>query len=294
MSQASRGVPALVARRSPQLDEGAPHSSRPAAVLSHLRSSAWGVVKDGRLVSFLVLIGIWQLIATVLHLSQVVLPTPTQVAAAWWDVLLHGDLLGALGFSVEVTLIGFVISVLIGVPAGIGMGLLRRFRYVLDPYVTILLSTPYVAFVPVLLTWTGLGTKAQIAAAFLFSFPFIVVNSEAGIRELPASMVDMARSYEMPPLQIFRKVLLPGAAPFIFLGFRLGMSHGFKGVVIAELIISYAGIGGLVAEYGGAFRTDHLLAVVITALIAVLIINAIFRILHRRLMPWQVIREEGA
>lgn len=294
MSQASRGVSALLARHSPPAGGGALHSRRPAAVLTRLRAGAWEAIKDGRLVSFLVLVGIWQLIAMVLHLSPVVLPTPAEVAAAWWDVLLHGGLLGALGFSVEVTLIGFGISVLTGVPAGIAMGLLRRFRYVLDPYVTILLSTPYVAFVPVLLTWTGLGTKAQIAAAFLFSFPFIVVNSEAGIREMQASMIAMARSYETPPLQTFRKVLLPGAAPFIFLGFRLGMSHGFKGVVIAEMIISYAGIGGLVAEYGGAFRTDHLLAVIITALIAVLIINAIFHVLHRRLMPWQVIREEGA
>jgi ABC-type nitrate/sulfonate/bicarbonate transport system permease component len=274
--------------------KGAPHAGRPVAALAYAGDGAWRVIKDGRLVSFLVLIGIWQVIATLLHLSHVVLPAPSRVATAWWDVLLHGDLLGALGFSVEVTLIGFGISVLIGVPAGITMGLLRRFRYVLDPYVTILLSTPYVAFVPVLLTWTGLGTKAQVAAAFLFSFPFVVVNAEAGIRELDASIIRMALSYETPPLQIFRKVLLPGASPFIFLGFKLGMSHGFKGVIIAEMIISYAGIGGLVAEYGGAFRTGHLLAVVITALLAVLIINAIFRMLHRWLLPWQALREESA
>jgi ABC-type nitrate/sulfonate/bicarbonate transport system permease component len=294
VSQASRGVQALVTRRPLTSGDGAPQSRRPAAVLTSAGSTAWAVIKDGRLVSFVVLVGIWQLIAALLHVSAVALPAPSQVATGWWDVLVNSNLLGALGFSVEVTLIGFGIAVLIGVPAGIAMGLVRRFRYVIDPYVTILLSTPYVAFVPVLLTWTGLGTKAQIAAAFLFSFPFIVVNSEAGIRELDASMISMARSYETPPLQIFRKVVLPGASPFIFLGFKLGMSHGFKGVIIAEMIISYAGIGGLVSEYGGAFRTDHLLAVIITALVAVLVINGIFRIFHRWLMPWQVFRDERA
>jgi NitT/TauT family transport system permease protein len=287
-------VQALVTRRPLTSGDGAPQSRRLAAVITSAGSTAWGVIKDGRLVSFLVLVGIWQLVAAMLHVSAVALPAPSQVATGWWDVLVNANLLGALGFSVEVTLIGFGIAALIGVPAGIAMGLLRRFRYVLDPYVTILLSTPYVAFVPVLLTWTGLGTKAQIAAAFLFSFPFIVVNSEAGIRELDASMISMARSYETPPWQIFRKVVLPGASPFIFLGFKLGMSHGFKGVIIAEMIISYAGLGGLVSEYGGAFRTDHLLAVIITALVAVLVINGIFRILHRWLMPWQVFRDERA
>jgi len=248
---------------------------------------AWQVLADGRLVSVIAILAVWQLVADLAHISPVVLPAPSAVISSWWDVLLHGDLLGALGYTVQSFAIGFAISAVIGVPAGIAMGLARRFRYVLDPYVTILLGTPFVAFVPVLLVWTGLGIETRIAAALLFSFPFVVVNAEAGVRDVDQSLVSMARSYEVPPLKIFRKVILPGAFGSIFVGLRLGASHGFKGVIIAELLISNIGIGGLVSEYGGAFRTDHLLAVILTALAIVLLINGLFQLISRYFLPWR-------
>lgn len=261
-------------------------------VLGRAGDWAWGVVRDGRLVSVLVLAVIWQIVAVTANLSVVVLPSPTQVITAWWDVLLHGDLIGAIGITLEALLIGFGIAVVLGVPAGLGMGLVRRFRYVLDPYVTILLATPYTAFVPVLMVWTGLGMTTQIVAAFLFSFPFVVINAEAGVRDIDASLGNMARSFEASPLQFLGKVVLPGAASSTFIGLRLGMSHGFKGVFLTEMLISYAGLGGLVTLYGSQYATDHLLAVVFTGLVFVLLINAVFEILHRRLMPWRRVTQQ--
>jgi ABC-type nitrate/sulfonate/bicarbonate transport system permease component len=248
---------------------------------------------DGRLLSLVAVLVIWQLITVVTGVPPVALPPPTAVAASWWDVLLHGDLIGALGYSLQSFSIGFAISVVVGVPVGLCMGLVRRFRYVIDPYVTILLGTPFVAFVPVLLVWTGLGIQTRIASAFLFSLPFIIVNAEAGVRDVEASLVSMARSYEVPNLRIFWKVVLPGALGSTFVGLRLGASHGFKGVIIAELLISDVGIGGLVNTYGGAFRTDHLLAVVFTALGIVLLINAIFALVSRYLLPWRVGQQQS-
>jgi ABC-type nitrate/sulfonate/bicarbonate transport system permease component len=251
-------------------------------------NAAWRVLADGRLLSFVGVLAIWQVITIVTGVPAVALPPPSAVATSWWDVLLHGDLIGALGYTMQSFAIGFAISVVVGVPAGLGMGLIRRMRYVLDTYVTILLGTPFVAFVPVLLVWTGLGIQTRIAAALLFSLPFVIVNAEAGVKDVDATLVSMARSYEVPNLRILGKVILPGALGSTFVGLRLGASHAFKGVIIAELLISNVGIGGLISEYGGAFRTDHLLAVVFTALVVVLLINAIFRLISHYLLPWRV------
>ncbi|MCW2929493.1 MAG: binding-protein-dependent transport system inner rane component [Actinomycetia bacterium] len=266
----------------------------PTSRLARTRSAAFQagraarrVVADGRLASFIALLVIWQLVTIVTHVPAVALPPPSAVVTSLWDVLLHGDLVGALGYTMQSFAVGFALSVLVGVPAGLGMGLVRRLRYVIDPYVTILLGTPFVAFIPVLLLWTGLGIETRIAAAFLFSLPFVIVNAEAGVRDVDESMVSMARSFEVSNLRIFREVILPGALGSTFVGLRLGASHGFKGVIIAELLISNIGLGGLVNVYGGAFRTDHLLAVVFTALVIVLLINAVFRLLSHYLLPWR-------
>jgi ABC-type nitrate/sulfonate/bicarbonate transport system permease component len=268
--------------------------AEPTTRLARTRSAAHqagraarGVVADGRLVSFIALLVIWQLVTIVTRVPAVALPPPSAVVTSWWDVLLHGDLVGSVGYTMQSFAIGFALSVLIGVPVGLGMGLVRRLRYVIDPYVTILLGTPFVAFIPVLLLWTGLGIETRIAAAFLFSIPFVIVNAEAGVRDVDESVVSMARSYEVSNLRILRDVILPGALGSTFVGLRLGASHGFKGVIIAELLISDVGIGGLVSEYGGAFRTDHLLAVVFTALVIVLLINAVFRLISHYLLPWR-------
>jgi NitT/TauT family transport system permease protein len=255
-------------------------------------AGALHVLTEGRLASFVVILVVWQLITVVTGVSAIAMPPPTAVASSWWDVLRNGDLLGALGNTLGAFLLGFLASVVVGVPVGLGMGMARRFRYVVDPYVTILLGTPFVAFVPVLLLWTGLGVETRIAAAFLFSVAFVIVNTEAGVREVSASLVGMARSYEATPMQTFRKVVLPGSLASIMVGLRLGMSHGFKGVVIAELLISDAGLGGLVSEYGGAFRTDHLLAVVFTGLAIVLLINALCQLLAKRLLPWRPVNRQ--
>lgn len=237
--------------------------------------------------SFIVLLAIWQLVTVVTRVPAVALPPPSAVVTAWWDVLLHGDLVGAVGYTMQSFAIGFALSVLVGVPVGLGMGLVKRLRYIIDPYVTILLGTPFVAFIPVLLLWTGLGIETRIAAAFLFSVPFVIVNAEAGVRDVDESVVSMARSYEVSNIRTLWDVILPGALGSTFVGLRLGASHGFKGVIIAELLISDVGIGGLVSEYGGAFRTDHLLAVVFTALVIVLLINAVFRLISHYLLPWR-------
>lgn len=289
-------VAGALARRSPTvgIDRSGQASPRRQRARTSPLARLRRLVLDGRLASFLVLIALWELFAKTAGLSPVVMPAPTAVVTSWWDVLLHGGLLSALGFSLEATVIGFGISILLGVPAGLAMGLFRRFRYVLDAYMTILLATPYVAFVPVLIVWTGLGLKTQILAATLFSIPFVVVNTEAGVRDVEATTLSMARSFECRPVHVFAKVVLPGALSSIFVGFRLGMSHGFKGVILAEMIISYAGLGGLVAEYGGAFRTDHLLAAIFTALVSVIVINAVFEFLHRRLLPWRVANRQTA
>jgi ABC-type nitrate/sulfonate/bicarbonate transport system permease component len=247
----------------------------------------WGWLSDGRLLSFVVLLGLWQLVAQISHINPVVLPAPARILAAWGDSLARYNLLGAVGFSLETLVPGFAAAALVGIPLGIGMGLSRYVHEVFDTYVTILLSTPIVVLVPVLIVWFGLGELTRMAAAFIFAFPLIVLNSQAGVRRVSASLVEMARSFEAPPGVLFRKVVLPGALPAIMVGLRLGITHAVKGVIIAEMLMAMSGLGGLIESFGGAYRSGHLLAVVFTALIIVLAVTQCFQWLERRLTPWQ-------
>lgn len=245
------------------------------------------VALDSRVVSFVAILVLWQLIAKVSGVNPVALPPPTQVAVGWWQIAANGQLWTALGQTAESLGIGFGAAAVSGIALGVVMGLVRSVRYIVDPWVTILLGTPFVAFVPVLIIWTGIGMETRIVASFLFSFPLVVVNSQAGSRDVNISLVEMAQSYEATRLQTFTKIILPGALPSILVGLRQGLAHAIKGVVIAEMLTTATqGLGGLVNLYGSAFRTNILLGVIFTGLLVVLLANAVFDLLYRMIVRW--------
>lgn len=238
--------------------------------------------RDGRLLSVLVLLGLWQLTTWAGHLNPLLLPSVTSVAGDWVHLVTDGELPSALGSTLQMLLIGFGIAALAGVPLGLAMGIMRHLRFAVDPYITVLLSTPFVAFVPVLIVWLGVGERLLVGAAVLFSFPLVVANTQGGVRMIDRSLLDMAVAFETSRLDVLRKVVLPGALGSVLLGLRQGLSHAVKGVIIAEMLTSSHGLGGLVITYGDSFRAGPLLAVVLTALALVLACNAVFGMLYGR------------
>ncbi|MHB2022447.1 MAG: ABC transporter permease [Mycobacteriales bacterium] len=240
-------------------------------------------LRDGRLLSLVILLGIWQFVTWAGHLNPELLPSVSSVAVDWVHLVADGELGSALANTLGNLFIGFGIAVVVGVPLGLAMGIMRTLRFAIDPYITVLLSTPFVAFVPVLIVWLGIGTKILIGAAVLFSFPLIVANVQAGVRTIPRSLLEMARAFETSGLQILRKIVLPGSLGSVLVGLQQGLSHAVKGVIIAEMLTSSHGLGGLVITYGDSFRAGPLLAVVLTALVLVLLSNGLFGWLYSRL-----------
>lgn len=241
------------------------------------------VWRDGRFISVLILLGLWQLATWVGHLNPQLLPSVSRVGTDWVHLVRDGELLSALGSTLGMLFLGFGISAVVGVPLGLAMGVMRNLRHAVDPYITVLLSTPFVAFVPVLIVWLGIGDKLLIGAAVLFSFPLVVANVQGGVRMIHRSLVEMAREFETSQVNVLRKVVLPGSFGSVLVGLQQGLSHAVKGVIIAEMLTSSHGLGGLVITYGDSFRAGPLLAVVLTALLLVLACNAVFGVLYSRL-----------
>jgi NitT/TauT family transport system permease protein len=247
---------------------------------------ATGWLNDGRLASLVAVIAVWEVVCRVTRINPTVMPLPSSIIGSAIDVAVNFQLGQAILISLESLLPGFLIAAAVGIPLGVAMGVYRYVRWLWDPYVSILLGTPLLAMIPVMVIWFGLGTTTRTVAAFVFSFPLIVLNAQAGVRQVDRSLLEMSGSFQVPRRQLFQKVLLPGALPSIVVGLRLGISHSVKGVIIAEMLMGAPGLGGLIINFGEAYRTDHLLAVVLVSLSLILLVNALFSGLHRRLAPW--------
>jgi NitT/TauT family transport system permease protein len=201
--------------------------------------------------------------------------------------------LGTLAVSLEHLLIGFALAAAVGIPLGIAMGRSFVADQLIGMYVRGLFVTSLAAVLPLLIIVFGVSLRFRIAVVFLFAVFFIVVNTAAGARAVPAALMRTAEAFGVSPLRRFTTVVLPSAVPYIVVGLRLGVANAFSGMVLAELWVK-RGTGASLAGLGANRDLPRFFALVllITAIAALFAYG--IRAAERRLMPWaQVVARDG-
>jgi NitT/TauT family transport system permease protein len=188
--------------------------------------------------------------------------------------------------SRQIYAIGYVIAAVIGIAFGFGMASSVRCKQALQPWISGFYATPTIALAPLFILWLGIGIWSKVLVViFLVLFP-VTINTEAGLRTTSERLIEMLKSFGASRSQIFFKVSLPSALPFILAGLKLGIGRGLIGVVVAELFGSRAGLGRLISQSADAFNMPELFAGVIVLAIAGIAMTAGFGWLEKRLVPW--------
>lgn len=215
------------------------------------------------------------------------LPVPSEVILAFRDLVQGGELAQDVAVSLQEFAIGYVLAVVVGVLLGLGIGWYRRFSYAVDPFITFFYATPRIVLLPLLIIWFGIGIWSKIAVVFLGAFFAIVINTAAGVRNLDANLIKVARSFGATDLQLFRTIALPGSVPFVLTGLRLGIGHALVGVVVGELVAAQHGIGRLMAIAGSTFQSDKVFAGLIIIASAGMLTTLLLQRLERRYEAWR-------
>jgi NitT/TauT family transport system permease protein len=156
----------------------------------------------------------------------------------------------------------------------------------MQPWVSGLYATPTVALAPLFILWFGVGIFSKVVVvALLVVFP-VIINTETGLRQTPLQLVETVKSFGASRTQIFFKVSLPAALPFIFAGLRLGIGRGLIGVVVAELFGARSGLGQLIQQSAETFNMPALFAGVTILAVAGIALTSAFVWLEKRLIPW--------
>lgn len=219
-----------------------------------------GVISTDRLIqiAFVVLVlGIWQYVGK--KQGDFFLAPPTSVVKAAGDELPSSEFWSLLGSTVAGIGLGFAIAAVLGVLIGVLMGTYRPAAVALNPLVSAGYVIPEAAIVPLLIVWFGLGPTPRVVAVVLFAIFEIIVTTYTGVRTADGMLRDVGRSFGASAWQLFRKVTIPGALPFIFAGLRIGAARAVKGMVVAELLFAATGIGGAISHSANAFRTDRVM-----------------------------------
>jgi len=237
------------------------------------------------LISIIALAILWEIAGQML--DSVLIPPLSKIASAWVRLLMNGKLLANLLMSLWTLAAGFFLAVIVGVIVGLLMGRFRAVEHFLDLYINALMSAPMTAFVPVLILWFGLGVESRIAVVFLFAVFVIVINTMTGVKQVDRTFLEMGRSFGAKEAEVFFKIILPAAMPAIMAGIRLGMGRAVKGMVTAEMLLTLTGIGAMIMQYGSAFATDALFAVILTILIVAMITMKLVEVVDQRVTGWK-------
>ena len=247
--------------------------------LSHVNINVW------RLLVFVLLIAAWWLLAILA--GQNFVPTPWQTVRAGIAVIGDGTVPLATLDSLTIFLAGFLLAAAFAIPFGLLMGGFRVFGAAIEGYVNALSAMPRVSFIPIIIVFLGLGYEAKIFIVFLGAVMPILINTYAGVLNCDGELVEMARSAGARDMQIFRKIMLPGALPYITAGLRVGASLALINTVVAELYTAVKGLGGLLSIYGNSFRmAPYFVVVCVLAAIGVLVMQSL-KLVERRMEKWR-------
>lgn len=236
------------------------------------------------LIALALLAGAYALNATA---GKLVMPRPDDVVRQSIKLWSDGTMLRALGESLTVLVIGYVVSIVTGVGLGVFLGGFRSLGRILDPFVNALNSTPGAAFIPLIIVWFGLYTEAKVVLVWNAAFFPILINTTAGIANANRELVEMGKAFGASRRTLFLDVMLPDALPSILSGLRIGAAISTVGTVIAELTMAQSGLGGLLAQAGNRFQMDKYFAVVIVLMVLGTAITGALRYVEARVGRWR-------
>ena len=232
-------------------------------------------------------LALWELAFVMRWVNPVLLPGPVEVARAFWNLLVSGELMRHVSASLYRIGIGWVLGAAGGIALGVAIGLSTAARSIGIPGVSALFPIPKIAIMPILILWLGIGEASKVATIALGVFFPVAVATFGAIDNVPRNLVRMAQSFNVPFRDIVLKVLLPGALPGILSGFRISASIALLLVVAAEMIGADRGIGAFVMQAGNLMQTDQLLAgVAVLSMLGLLIGIGLSR-LERTLLAWR-------
>jgi NitT/TauT family transport system permease protein/taurine transport system permease protein len=190
-------------------------------------------------------------------------------------------------FSVYRVVVGFVGAVVGGVLIGLLMARSRVVHQVIDPYLQFGRPVPPLAYIPLFVVWFGIGELPKVLLILVGTIPIIIINTIAGVRNIPRERYEVAQSLGASRRQIFTRVVLRSALPEVFTGMKVGIGIAWSTLVAAELIASNVGLGWLVEQAANQLQTAIVIAGIIVIGVLGYGMELCIRALEAIVVPWR-------
>ena len=253
-----------------------------APLIDALRNMALAVLPT--VIMLVALLMVWEIACSGEGSS---LPSPSKVWTESHEVIMHplkgveldglsikiqdgGDvgIAGHIVTSLKRVAVGFSLSAIFGVALGILIGQSRFAYRALDPLFQILRTVPPLAWLPISLAIFQQAQPSAIFLIFITAIWPVILNTAAGVQNIPATYRNVGRVLSLNPFEYFTKIMLPATVPHMFTGLRIGVGMSWLAIVAAEMVQGGTGIGFFIWDsYNSSLLTDTIVALVWIGLI---------------------------
>lgn len=235
--------------------------------------------------SLLGLLAVWLIAATAL-LPNIV-PGPLETLSFAWREFLSGELFFHLAVTMRRVLIAFVVAMVAGTLIGALSGLSGRLDALFSAWLVAGLTIPRIVLFVVAYLVFGLNDTAAVVALILTVLPTVIVQIREGTQALDPKLLELARAYHRPALQVWAQVILPQLLPFVVGTARAALSLAWKMVVLAELIGRTSGVGYQVSFYFQMFNMTGIFAYGLAMMVVLALIDVVFSLFTARAFRWR-------
>jgi NitT/TauT family transport system permease protein len=239
------------------------------------------------ILSPIVLLAIWEAGAVVGLVDTRFFPAPTKIFAALWELVRSGEMLGHVAISLQRILVGFILGAVPGIALGLAVGLFPVARAIIQPLVDALFPIPKIALLPMTLMLFGFGEASKYAIIAIAVVFLVLINTEAGVRNIDGIYFDVARNYGASRRMFFTDIALPGALPMIMAGVKLGMGVALIVIVSAEFVGAKSGIGYFIWNSWSIFQIEWMYAGLMVTAILGFASAVLLGAIERALVPWK-------
>jgi len=234
---------------------------------------------------YVILVIVWHAIATADIWPNTIFPSPLDVAEDLAYGVADGSLFFGIGTSLARLIIGLAIAIAGGVVLGIFMARMEIVNQTIGSLVLGLQSIPSIAWVPLAILWFGLTDAGIIFVTAIGAIFAVTINTYTGVKNIDPNYIAAARNMGAKGSQLITAVLIPAAFPYMISGFKQGWAFAWRGVIGAEILFSFLGLGFLLNVGRQLNDVSQVIAIMLVIMgIGILIDGFVFKKIENKVM----------
>ncbi|MEB2307811.1 MAG: ABC transporter permease [Candidatus Brocadiaceae bacterium] len=229
-----------------------------------------------RVIFFILLAGLWELLFWLAIWPEYVLPSPVSVGKTLVRGFQDQSLLIGVAISMKRIAIGYGISLGVGVFAGLLIGRFRIFEDTLGSLISGLQTLPTICWLPLSLLWFGLNDNAIIFLVFMGAVLSIATGTDSGVKNVPPLYIRAAKTMGAKKWKLYLEVIIPAAFPHIVIGMKQGWSFAWRSLMAGELLIVCLGLGHLLMLGRELNDMSQVIAVMLVIILIGILVDRLF------------------